>query len=110
MAFFVPSHNAVYDRATQLDDQWVTLREEKTLETLRRLYPDAELIPRLRYRKSRITAIAVGGNYRSPLYRPDGNTAASGLVQRVWRGVVQIDGIYGRGCDRNFCPVRRAFL
>ncbi|ARF52472.1 hypothetical protein DSJ_24465 (plasmid) [Pantoea stewartii subsp. stewartii DC283] len=45
MAFFVPSHNAVYDRATQLDDQWVTLREEKTLETLRRLYPDAELIP-----------------------------------------------------------------
>ncbi len=24
MAFFVPSHNAVYDRATQQDGQWVT--------------------------------------------------------------------------------------
>lgn len=44
MAFFVPSHNAVYDRATQLDGQWVTQREAKTLESLRRLYPDAELI------------------------------------------------------------------
>lgn len=45
MAFFVPSHNAVYDCATQLDGQWVTQREAKTLESLRRLYPDAELIP-----------------------------------------------------------------
>nr|WP_255322589.1 hypothetical protein [Enterobacter cloacae complex sp.] len=45
MAFFVPSHNAVYDRATQLDGQWVTQREAITLESLRRLYPDAELIP-----------------------------------------------------------------
>lgn len=45
MAFFVPSHNAVYDRATQQDGQWVTQREAKTLESLRRLYPDAELIP-----------------------------------------------------------------
>ena len=43
MAFFVPSHNAVYDRATQQDGQWVTQREAKTLESLRRLYPDAEL-------------------------------------------------------------------
>ena len=40
MAFFVPSHNAVYDRATQLDGQWVTQPEAKTLESLRRLYPD----------------------------------------------------------------------
>lgn len=24
MAFFVPSHNAVYDRATQLEGQWVS--------------------------------------------------------------------------------------
>ncbi|EHN8761353.1 hypothetical protein I4B00_004534 [Enterobacter asburiae] len=45
MAFFVPSHNAVYDRATQLEGQWVTQREAITLESLRRLYPDAELIP-----------------------------------------------------------------
>ena len=45
MAFFVPSHNAVYDRATKLEGQWVTQREAKTLESLRRLYPDAELIP-----------------------------------------------------------------
>jgi hypothetical protein len=44
MAFFVPSSNAVYDRATQLEGQWVTQRA-KTLESLRRLYPDAELIP-----------------------------------------------------------------
>jgi hypothetical protein len=29
MAFFVPSHNAVYDRATQLEGQWVTQREAK---------------------------------------------------------------------------------
>lgn len=45
MAFFVPSHNAVYDRTTQLEGQWVTQREAITLESLRRLYPDAELIP-----------------------------------------------------------------
>lgn len=45
MAFYVPSHNTVYDRATQQDGQWVTLRDAKTLETVRRLYPDAELIP-----------------------------------------------------------------
>ncbi|MCM7470794.1 hypothetical protein [Enterobacter bugandensis] len=37
MAFFVPSHNAVYDRATQLEGQWVTQREAITLESLRRL-------------------------------------------------------------------------
>lgn len=111
MAFFVPSHNAVYDRATQLEGQWVTQREAITLESLRRLYPDAELIPATLVQESRMTAIAVpGGNHRGPVHRPAGNAAASGLVQRVWRGVVQIDGVYGRGCDRNFRPVRRAFL
>ncbi|ECY4133832.1 hypothetical protein ACOTXN_22090 [Enterobacter cloacae complex sp. IR53043] len=45
MAFFVPSLNGIYDSATQLDGQWVTKRKAKTLESLRRLYPDAELIP-----------------------------------------------------------------
>jgi hypothetical protein len=112
MAFFVPSNNAVYDRATQLEGQWVTQREAITLESLRRLYPDAELIPATLvqekqndgYRRPRVEI------HRGPVHRPAGNAAASGLVQRVWRGVVQIDGVYGRGCDRNFRPVRRAFL
>lgn len=44
MAFFVPSHNAVLARATKKDDQWVTESDAKTLEAVRSLYPDAELI------------------------------------------------------------------
>lgn len=62
MAFFVPSHNAVYDCATQLDGQWVTQREAKTLESLRRLYPDAELIP---------ATLVSGGPAEAEIPRPE---------------------------------------
>lgn len=75
MAFFVPSHNAVYDRATQLEGQWVTQREAITLESLRCLYPDVW------YRKSRMTAIAVPG-WKSP--RP--GTSTSWKRCRQWTG------------------------
>ncbi|MEX6059344.1 hypothetical protein AB6G67_23025 [Enterobacter hormaechei] len=83
MAFFVPSHNAVYDRATQLDGQWVTQREAKTLESLRRLYPDAELISATLVQEKLNDGYRrpTGGNHRGPVYRPAGNVAASGLVQ-----------------------------
>ena len=69
MAFFVTSHNAVYDRATQLEGQWVTQREAITLESLRRLYPDAELIPATLVQEKQNDAYRRpwGGNYRSPL-------------------------------------------
>ena len=53
MAFFVPSHNAVYDRATQLEGQWVTQREAITLESLRRLYPAHPPSPGADWRRDR---------------------------------------------------------
>ncbi|HFI1604333.1 TPA: hypothetical protein ACGPLO_004730 [Enterobacter hormaechei] len=69
MAFFVPSHNAVYDRATQLDGQWVTQREAKTLESLRRLYPDAELIPATQVQEKQNDGYRLSFRGRSPLER-----------------------------------------
>ncbi|VAL57620.1 MULTISPECIES: hypothetical protein [Enterobacter cloacae complex] len=108
MAFFVPSHNAVYDRATQLEGQWVTQREAITLESLRCLYPDAELIPATLVQEKQ------NDGYRRPWVEITEARYIDQLEtlppEGVWRGVVQIDGVYGRGCDRDFCPVWRAFL
>ena len=82
MAFFVPSHNAVYDRAELIP---ATLVQEKQNDGYRRPWVE---ITEARYIDQLETL------------PPEG----------VWRGVVQIDGVYGRGCDRDFCPVWRAFL
>ncbi|MFK3711552.1 DUF1419 domain-containing protein [Leclercia adecarboxylata] len=45
MAFYVPSHNTVYAWAKQQNGEWVTEFGAKTLDTVRSMYPDAELMP-----------------------------------------------------------------
>lgn len=45
MAFFVPSHNTVYAWAKQQNGEWVTEFSAKTLDSVRSIYPDVELMP-----------------------------------------------------------------
>ncbi len=44
MAFYVPSCNTVYAWARQQDGEWVTEYGAKTLNAVRRIYPDTELL------------------------------------------------------------------
>ena len=92
MAFFVPSHNAVYDRATQLEGQWVTQREAITLESLRRLYPDAELIPATLVQEKQ------NDGYRRPGWKAPGpGTSTSWKRCRQWTGA---EGMAGSRSNR----------
>lgn len=44
MVFYIPSSNAVYAWAKQRNGEWVTQYEAATLDSVRCLYPDAELM------------------------------------------------------------------
>lgn len=44
MVFFIPSSNAVYAWAKQRNGEWVTEYEAATLDSVRSLFPDAELM------------------------------------------------------------------
>jgi hypothetical protein len=44
MAFYVPSCNTIYAWARQQDGEWVTEYGAKTLNAVRRIYPDTELL------------------------------------------------------------------
>jgi hypothetical protein len=71
MAFYVPSCNTIYAWARQQDGEWVTEYGAKTLNAVRRIYPDTELLSFSGVKEAQNRVIAVSGwRFRSPVHRP----------------------------------------
>ena len=109
MAFYVPSHNTLYAWAKQQEGEWVTVNGSATLDAVRRIYPDTVLV-------TEAAALELqNAGYRRPWKETTEDYYVSQLEMLPpmdWcrGGVVQVDGIYGRGCDDDFCALRRSFF